>query len=76
MMSWDCPVYRTKIEQERKGSSLALSKMSGMTENVVANLQMELHILQVNLTRAYKASQSLNNFQQDEQLHISLIQEP
>ncbi|KAH9359533.1 hypothetical protein HPB48_000475 [Haemaphysalis longicornis] len=60
MMSWDCPVYREEIEQERRGSSLALAKMTSITENVVPNSQMELNILQVTLARPYKANQSIN----------------
>lgn len=36
----------------------------------------EIHIIQVNLARAYKANQSLNNFQEEEKIDISIVQEP
>lgn len=36
----------------------------------------EIQIIQVNLGRAFKANQSLNNFQQEEEFDISVLQEP
>lgn len=36
----------------------------------------EFHVIQVNLGRAFKANESLSNFQHDEQFDISVVQEP
>lgn len=50
--------------------------MDRPTVNKVSNLETELHIVQINLARSFKANQSLSNFQHDEGIDISLIQEP
>ncbi|KAH9372425.1 hypothetical protein HPB48_016964 [Haemaphysalis longicornis] len=47
-----------------------------MTGNGRTEIQQRLQIIQVNLARAYKAIQSLCNFQHDEKIDISLVQEP
>lgn len=35
----------------------------------------EIYVIQANLGRGFKANQSLNNYQNDEQFDISVIQE-